>query len=314
MKLPFLRILSATLVLTTLLPVVLPAQSPSRDLAQQKILFDFEGAFDLTTLARNNSPKYALVKDGKGDASLQIKVSPGERPGVILPAPDRAWDLSHFRYVACEVKNTGKSTIVVMLRADDREQAGWNNNTTGHNIIRPGERRTVFAHFRRDRKEQGFYKEHYPKLRSLPGGLSYLWHKVNPANIVKIIVELVDHDKSKNYSYQVDNVRATVVCLQPTAEELSRGKEGAFFPFCDKYGQYIPADWPDKIKSDADLKAQLERERTFLEQHPGVGSWNQYGGWKDGPSLKKLAIFVPSSTRANGGWWIRKGSYFGPRG
>ena len=283
----------------------MPAESPKRDLPQQKTLFDFEGRFDLKNLTGNNSPKYSLVGVGKGNTSLQINVSPGDRPGVILRPQDgdrRAWDLSHYRYVACEVMNTGKSTITVMLRADDREKAGWNNNAIGHNVIRPGERRTVFAHFWRDKKKKGFYRKYYPKMRSFPGGLSYLWHKVNPAHIVKIIVALVDHDKNKNYSYRVDNVRATVVSLQPTAKELSLNKDGAFFPFCDKYGQYMQADWPDKIKSDADLKAQLKREKTFLEQHPGVDTWNKYGGWKNGPSLKKSGHFRTQKYR--GKWWL----------
>ena len=54
-------------------------------------------------------------------------------------------------------------------------------------------------------------------------------------------------------------------------------KEG-FFPFIDKYGQFKYADWPRKIKSDADYKTRLETERAWFEKNPPISGRDIYGG------------------------------------
>lgn len=48
-----------------------------------------------------------------------------------------------------------------------------------------------------------------------------------------------------------------------------------FFPFIDKYGQFIHKDWPDKIHSDADFAARREKEEKDLAAHPGPEGWDK---------------------------------------
>ena len=64
-----------------------------------------------------------------------------------------------------------------------------------------------------------------------------------------------------------------------------------FFPFIDKYGQFIHKDWPDKIHSDADFAARREKEEKDLAAHPGPEGWDKWGGWAAGPQLEKLGGF-----------------------
>ena len=75
-----------------------------------------------------------------------------------------------------------------------------------------------------------------------------------------------------------------------------------FFPMIDRYGQYIHADWPGKIKSDADLKKNRETEEKELTAAPERKDRNQYGGWSKGPKLKATGHFY--TTKHKGDWWL----------
>jgi len=75
-----------------------------------------------------------------------------------------------------------------------------------------------------------------------------------------------------------------------------------FFPMIDRYGQYIHADWPGKVKSDTDLKANREKEEKELAAAPQPVDRNQYGGWTKGPKLDATGHFY--ATKRNGVWWL----------
>ena len=86
------------------------------------------------------------------------------------------------------------------------------------------------------------------------------------------------------------------------AQPWTRLSADAFFPFIDKYGQFVHKDWPDKVHSDADFARQREKEADDLAAHPGPDGWDKWGGWADGPQLEKTGGF--STTKWNGKWWI----------
>ena len=75
-----------------------------------------------------------------------------------------------------------------------------------------------------------------------------------------------------------------------------------FFPMIDRYGQYVHANWPGKVKSDADLKKNREAEENELAAQPGLPDRNQYGGWTKGPKFEATGHFY--SVKRNGVWWL----------
>ncbi len=82
----------------------------------------------------------------------------------------------------------------------------------------------------------------------------------------------------------------------------ARMTEQEFFPFVDRYGQFMHREWPDKVHSDADFARQRAKEEKDLAAHPGPKGWDKWGGWADGPQLPKTGGF--STTKWNGKWWI----------
>ena len=75
-----------------------------------------------------------------------------------------------------------------------------------------------------------------------------------------------------------------------------------FFPMIDRYGQYIHADWPGKVKSDAELIANREAEAKELAAAPRMPDRSQYGGWTTGPKFDATGHFY--AAKHDGTWWL----------
>ncbi len=70
----------------------------------------------------------------------------------------------------------------------------------------------------------------------------------------------------------------------------------------DRFGQYTRADWPGKVKSEADLKAQLADEQAELKARPAMPERDEYGGWAAGPKLEATGYF--RTVKRDGKWWL----------
>lgn len=90
--------------------------------------------------------------------------------------------------------------------------------------------------------------------------------------------------------------------VSPNPPKYATMKSGEFFPFVDRYGQFRWDDWPEKIRSDADLVAAREREAKDLAAHPEPSDWDKWGGWAKGPRLTATGHF--RTARWNGKWWF----------
>ena len=78
----------------------------------------------------------------------------------------------------------------------------------------------------------------------------------------------------------------------------------SFFPFVDRYGQFMHDDWPGKIHSDADFAAARDAEEAWLAAHPAspIPDADQYGGWAGGPQLEATGFF--RTEKVDGKWWL----------
>ena len=77
-----------------------------------------------------------------------------------------------------------------------------------------------------------------------------------------------------------------------------------FLPFVDRYGQFLHADWPLKIHSDAELAAAAANEESWLSanaESPIPGA-DRFGGWGAGPQLAATGRF--RAEKFGGKWWL----------
>ncbi|HUT61897.1 MAG TPA: hypothetical protein VNA25_29010, partial [Phycisphaerae bacterium] len=119
---------------------------------------------------------------------------------------------------------------------------------------------------------------------------------VDPSAITKLSIGIAA--PTEDCSFEVRKIRPAGTA--PSAEMLA--DPAKFFPCIDEFGQYIHADWPGKTHEVADMKKALETEKKDLEANPGPKEWDQYGGWKGGPTLKPTGFF--RTEKYKGKWWL----------
>ncbi|NMW25867.1 beta-agarase, partial [Rhodanobacter denitrificans] len=85
-----------------------------------------------------------------------------------------------------------------------------------------------------------------------------------------------------------------------SGQDLQRA---AYSGIADHYGQAIRAQWPEKIDSDAALRAAHAHEQAALEQlKAGAAGLDEYGGRLDVPSLAKTGWF--HTQKRDGRWHL----------
>lgn len=108
----------------------------------------------------------------------------------------------------------------------------------------------------------------------------------------------------KTLTFSIDHATpAMAVEISPVKQsgELSSSAP-EFFPFIDRYGQYIHSNWPGKIRSDGDFKQRRDEEARERAEWSGPKDWNEFGGWATGPKLEATGHF--RVTKHDGKWWF----------
>lgn len=70
----------------------------------------------------------------------------------------------------------------------------------------------------------------------------------------------------------------------------------------DRFGQLSRAEWPGKVHSAADMKAQAARESSLLLSQAPSANRDSLGGWSSGPQLTATGWF--RTTQWGGRWWL----------
>jgi len=277
-----------------LLAAVLAAAAPAAPRAAgDLVLLDFEAGFDAAAVVAADA-RASVVRSAGGPALAVATGRADPFPGVTLKAPAGSWDLSKYEYVALDVANAGRSDVAVNLRVDNRGADGTSNCCTDRVALRPGETRTLKVFLRRrPAGPQGvklFGMRGYPVPQDARG-------TIDPAAVTQLVVFVAR--PSAEHHFQIDNVRAGGAYAGPQDRPVPAEQ---FFPFIDRFGQYVHRQWPGKIASAADMAERRAQEAADLKARPGPRDGNQYGGWKAGPLMPATAFF--RAEKHQGKWWL----------
>jgi len=258
-----------------------------------EMLFDFASGFDVSKIVSNDA-KASVSKSATG-AALAVATGHKEQwPGVTLKTPKGAWDLSAFEFLEMAVRNTGAAPVTVNCRADNDGADGSHHCCTGQATVKPGESATLRVQLAR--KPAGpagvklFGMRGYPVPMDAPNA-------IDPAKVTQLVI-FVAKPRS-DHAFEVGAIRAGGKYAGPKDIPVTAEK---FFPFIDKFGQYIHREWPGKTHAAADLDGQMKEEAAALKARPGPKNWDQYGGWKDGPQLGAAGFF--RAEKRDGRWWL----------
>jgi hypothetical protein len=268
--------------------------TPFARAADEVVLFDFEGDFDATKVETGDA-KVSLAKSPDGTA---LSVATGHKqpwPGFTLKAPKGAWDLAKYESLAVDAKNTGTSPVTLHLRIDNAGADGALNCQTDQLALKPGEAGTLKAVFRR--KPAGpagvklFGMRGYPVPQGGEKGV------IDPAKITQLLIFVAK--PAEDHAFQVDNIRAGGTYEPPKEATIDPAR---FFPFIDKFGQYVHREWPGKTHAVTDMEDRKTEEAAGLKVKAGPKDWDPYGGWKAGPTLQATGFF--RAEKHDGKWWL----------
>lgn len=102
---------------------------------------------------------------------------------------------------------------------------------------------------------------------------------------------------------QADIKTGNSITIQAAFEFSPRLNARALAPFIDQYGQSIQANWPEKVRSDADLKSAAESESSKFAQWGPVKKFDRYGGLLNAPWTQKPTGFF-YVIKHNGKDWL----------
>jgi len=260
------------------------------------MLFDFENKFNIRNVASENArPK--LLPEGKNHL-LQVSFNLSDRPNIKLSMPPK--DLSGYLGIAMDIRNMNPFGIAIEAQcySVNPESAARNRQFNKSLIwLEPGETDILYITFYRNAASLPEYiRNSFKGMNGLPGGYVQHWEIVDLKNITNVDVYM--RKPGNACTFIIDNIRAIGKYDLPAGEKLS----SSFFPFVDKFGQYLYGEWPGKTRTTEDIIAQKNDEQEDLRSNPGPSDWDKYGGWNNGPKLKAIGHFRVEKYQNK--WWL----------
>ncbi len=238
-----------------------------------------------------------LTFERPGEAHLQMASAEWNCGLRFLPESGETFDLSGARYLAIDVENLSCER---QLRLTLHASAGGGAVESGdHASAIFTQRRSINTGIGLNPGEKGTMKLllPHPEIYAAPDNARGLY--VIDTRHVGPIELKVQWPYERQFRYVVD-CRLSNLRLEGTPNVKRRVPAEGYCPFVDKYGQFKHGDWPFKVTDDAAFADDLKRENAALKAAPG--SWDRFGGWKDGPRLKPTGHF--RTVKAGGKWWL----------
>ncbi len=221
---------------------------------------------------------------------LRVEVlQEGEAVGVKLRNESGSWDLSRYDSVHFEIHNASDKPMVVYAKVANGDTDNLLDNCRMATVLMPNEGKKLRVRLVRRPEDPTF--EPFKGQFMYHDAINIRDNTVDPAEIGLIEVWL-DHP-----------VRGQVLEIR-SIYAAGKGQPASvpFFPFVDKYGQYIHSDWPGKIYSDRDFALQIREEGKDLADWLGPKDWCEFGGWAKGPKFEAKGYFYIQ--KVEGKWWF----------
>ncbi|MCH2209053.1 MAG: beta-galactosidase, partial [Lentisphaerales bacterium] len=199
-------------------------------------------------------------------------------------------DLSKYEAIEVALTNHSSKPVTVWAETGNNSSRGAQDRCSGQSIIAAGAKASVKVRLMW-RPKAPSYKKEFERFFMFFKGMNVRDNTIDPTKVSWIKVWF--KPSVKNDHIEIHNIKAV---------GHRQGQQPPFFPFVDKYGQYKHVDWPGKVYSDSDLKkaASTKAGAQVFEKAPT--SWNKYGGWENGPTLKATGNFYAAQHK--GKWWL----------
>ena len=243
------------------------------------------------------SPVYKATMTTNDDGSVHLLMPSAEWNSGLAYRSEEGLDLSGGRYLGLDVENLSSTRQmrltmhvaaggVVTDSVDHASAVQAENRSVNTGIaLNPGEKGTMLLHL----PHASIY--HYPE------GAKGVY-SIDTRHVTEIALKM-QWPYEQEFRYLAD-CRLSNLRLVKFPDAARRVDPADYLPFVDRYGQFVHSTWPEKVTSDGQLVEDLAKERAALKPPPQ--SWDEYGGWKDGPTLAATGHF--RTEKVDGKWWL----------
>ena len=244
------------------------------------------------------------IKRGKDEhgAVFELKISGRGFPGIVLTPRHRLWDLSEYRIIRADVENLSRTEQVefhMRVHSDPPAENAKKRTAYTTTALNPGEKRTVELFLPHVERRSGI--RFSSPLKGAPEGVDKA-----PNLFTDRISRLTLYTQYPHKTTAGGTVRLRISRIRAAVpyriQQAPLDRPDQFFPFVDEFGQYIHAEWKEKIHSEADLRDRFNRETAELANGKKIKFRNRYGGWANGPKRKNTGFFRTEKYR--GKWWF----------
>ena len=267
----------------------------------EKKLIDISNSNTLNNIVIHSGEVEIIFDEGMHRIKVSATKNNSTRFSIFLPNEHK--NLKDYINITVDFENpTSHQSFCRMLIKDHRtEDDSWYRPNLSHNAwINPNEVRKFDAllvrHKYINKENVPSYINYFPKMHGIPHAQMLVWFGVDVSNIQEIIFEL--QPKDVDQTLYINNISAT----RRASPQLLEKDPEKFFPFIDRYGQYIHEDWPGKISNDNDLIRMRIAEENDLKRHPKPLYFNEFGGWDSGPTFTSTGHFYVK--KINDKWWF----------
>ena len=267
----------------------------------EKELIDISNSNTLNNIVIHSGEVEIIFDEGMHRIKVSATKNNSTRFSIFLP--DEHKNLKDYVNITVDFENpTSHQSFCRMLIKDHRtKDDSWYRPNLSHNAwINPNEVRKFDAllvrHKYINKENVPSYINYFPKMHGIPHAQMLVWFGVDVSNIQEIIFEL--QPKDVDQTLYINNISAT----RRASPQLLEKDPEKFFPFIDRYGQYIHEDWPGKISNDNDLIRMRIAEENDLKRHPKPLCFNEFGGWDSGPTFTSTGHFYVK--KINDKWWF----------
>lgn len=218
---------------------------------------------------------------------LQVDFGHVDWPNVFFtPREGGVWDWSDYAGITILLHNPGNAAVEASVRVDNAGADGSNHCNTGQVVVPAHGSAQLEMRFRT--ADSG----RFWGMRGTPAGVrTSQGATLETGKITAFQVYLSRPDGC--YTLLLDEVR--LIRRDKAAEDVA-------FPFIDRFGQYMHAKWPGKLKGEKDFAKRRKAESRALARRPELAGRDPFGGWADGPQLEATGWF--RAEKIDGKWWL----------
>jgi len=290
--LPATLLLGVTACTDNKTAVTTPNDSSNKvHVSKDVIITDFEQALPPWITSEN-----ALIKQissqgvSQGKQALSIDFDAKEQKSTLFLKPEQPWDWSQLNAFNLATDITNPSDISVHLYLTVSDNTGWFHRRS---VSVPAQSSgTYYVELK------GEQLEFDSGLREDPPAWTSTDHKMFWQNGRKKLV--LDNITSITYHVDTMNQDKSLIIDNIRLRENPPIDPNYLVGIADKFGQNAKIDFPNKVRTEKQLKALADAELATLEKEGPMADRSKFGGWKSGPKLEATGYF--RTEKVDGKW------------